>query len=285
MATTVKTNHAAASWYSSVCVSPPPSTAALVLAGGKGSRLKASSHEELRRTPKVLVPIKGADGAVPMLGHALDGLADAGIRRVAVLTSEDPDAGGAAIEQYVLGRFMRTFDLALFRESRPLGTAGAVFAALRQFEAAAAVVVPADTLFPFSLIPAAISAHMTADTPVTWVLTTEPGDHAQNAGRVLIDPSTSRVVHALEGVEEDPPAHLLHTLRPATSTGVVVVRPAAFCDLFAQFAERQAQPCPADLYRHFIPWLISRGVPSGAFDIQKQSPDLGTAERLFAFGR
>ena len=62
-------------------------------------------------------------------------------------------------------------------------------------------------------------------------------------------------------------------------------RPAEFCGLFEQYAERLTEPSATDLYRQFVPWLISRGRPVGAFDIQQAAPDLGTPERLRHFGR
>ncbi|MGC5364664.1 NTP transferase domain-containing protein [Streptomyces sp. DT24] len=281
----MKTNVDVSSWFSSVQVSLPPSAVALVLAGGKGSRLKAAADPELRGTPKVLVPIKRPGGTTTMLGHALNELAGTGFRRVSLLTSSDPEAGGPAVEAYAQAQFGSTFELHIYREGYPLGTAGAAFAALRHLESEVAVIIPADTLFPFSLLPSAVASHHADGSAVTWVVTTSPGLHAQNTGRILLDATAPRIRHALEGVDAVPPADVRHRLRGATSAGVVIVRPGEFCELFEQYARRLAEPCATDLYREFIPWMVSRAVPVGAFDIGQAAPDLGTPDRLRAFGR
>ncbi|MFE4515577.1 NDP-sugar synthase [Kitasatospora sp. NPDC056783] len=280
------TDTRAADWYTSTLVSLPARSVALVLAGGKGSRLRTTADPELYGTPKVLVPIDAPTGRAPMLGHALTRLAAAGFRRIAVLTSTDPASGAEAVETYALTHSARQVELTIHREDHPLGTAGAVYAALAHLsDTPAAVVLPADTLFPFTLLPSAVAAHPSRSAAVTWTVTTVPGQGAQNAGRLFLDPEGEFVVHALEGVDATLPAGSRQGLRQATSTGAVILAPAGFRALFEEYARRLVHPAEADLYRQFMPWAISQGHPVGAYDIRTPAPDLGTPDRLAAFGR
>jgi NDP-mannose synthase len=93
-------------------------TVALVMAGGRGERLRASGSV----TPKPLVPIRG----VPLLEHNLLRLLCSGLRRVVVaVPSHTPE-----IAQFVRTRGQSLADtfgcnLRLFEETRPLGNIGA----------------------------------------------------------------------------------------------------------------------------------------------------------------
>ncbi|MFJ2188997.1 NDP-sugar synthase [Kitasatospora sp. NPDC087861] len=273
-------------YYTSTLVSLPAHTVALVLAGGKGSRLRAAADPELQATPKVLVPIDTPTGRTPMLGHALAQLTAIGLRRIAVLTSTDPATGAEAVETYALTCSARQVELTVHREDHPLGTAGAAYAALHHLaDAPAAVVLPADTLFPFTLLPSAVATHRSRPAAVTWTVTTAPGQGAQNAGRLFLDPDGAFVVHALEGIDATLPADNRQGLRQATSTGAVILTPTPFRALFEEYARRLAHPGEADLYRQFMPWAISQGHPVGAYDIRTPAPDLGTPDRLATFGR
>ncbi|GHF82731.1 hypothetical protein GCM10018790_70570 [Kitasatospora xanthocidica] len=275
-----------ADWYTSTLVSLPARAVALVLAGGKGSRLRACDDPELHRTPKVLVPIDTPTGRTPMLGHALTQLTAVGFRHIAVLTSTDPASGAQDVETYALTHSARQAELTIHREDHPLGTAGAAYAALAHLpDTSIAVVLPADTLFPTALLPAAVATHRSRQAVVTWTVTTAPGRCAQNAGRLFLDPGCRFVVHALEGVDVTLPTGSRQGLRQATSTGAVILTPGPFRALFEEYVQRQTQPDEADLYRQFMPWVISQGHPVSAHDIRTAAPDLGTPDRLAAFGR
>lgn len=273
-------------WYTSTLISLPARATALVLAGGKGSRLRASGDPELDCTPKVLVPIDTPAGRLPMLGHTLTQLAAAGFRRIAVLTSTDRASGAEAVETYALTHSAAQVELTIHREDHPLGTAGAAYAALSHLpDTPAAVVLPADTLFPTAALPPAIAAHNAHSATVTWTVTTAPGRAAQNAGRLFLDPDGEHIVHALEGVSATLPAESRKGLRQATSAGAVILTPGPFRAMFEEYAQRQTQPAEADLYRQLMPWAISQGHRIGAYDIRTAAPDLGTPDRLAVFGR
>ena len=87
--------------------------AALIMAGGKGSRL----GRRTRTTPKPLLPV----GGKPILDHILHKLEAAGVRRVWIAVHHLADR----IEDFVGARTSKA-DIGLIRESQPLGTAGAL---------------------------------------------------------------------------------------------------------------------------------------------------------------
>ncbi|WP_031064701.1 nucleotidyltransferase family protein [Streptomyces sp. NRRL WC-3742] len=273
-------------YYTSTLIRLPERAVALVLAGGRGTRLRAAHDPELRSTPKVLVPIDTTNGPMPMLGHALTQLIAIGVRRIAVLTSSDPATGAQDVEAYAHTHCARQVELTIHREHQPLGTAGAAYAALANLpDTPLAVLLPADTLIPVALLPAAVAAHRARPAAVTWTVTTSPGPGAQNTGRLFLSPGGEQVVHALEGVNATLPAGTRQNLRQATSAGAVIITPGRFCALFEEYAQRLAGPGEADLYRQFMPWAISQGHTVGAYDLRAPAPDLGTPERLAAFGR
>jgi len=87
--------------------------AAVVLAGGKGTRLQAV----VRDRPKPLAPVAGR----PFVAYLLDQLADAEIRRAVLST-------GYLAEQFeeAIGRKYREMEIVYAQEHEPLGTGGAI---------------------------------------------------------------------------------------------------------------------------------------------------------------
>ena len=87
--------------------------AAVVLAGGMGTRLRAVVADR----PKVLAPVAGR----PFLTYLLDQIAGAGIQRVVLST-------GHLAEQFasVIGDRYRNIQIVYAREEQPLGTGGAI---------------------------------------------------------------------------------------------------------------------------------------------------------------
>jgi len=90
---------------------------AVVLAGGLGTRLRPAVADR----PKVLAPVHGR----PWMMFLLDQLGDAGVRQVVLLTGFKADQ-----VQDALGDDYRGMRLEYSQENTPLGTAGAVRAAL-----------------------------------------------------------------------------------------------------------------------------------------------------------
>ena len=92
-------------------------TDVIILAGGKGTRLAPLTHT----TPKPLLPVNN----IPTLSRILRSLEKAGLRRATITVGYQKDA---IIKRY--GGIFRTIRLSYATEDKPLGTAGAVKAAV-----------------------------------------------------------------------------------------------------------------------------------------------------------
>jgi NDP-sugar pyrophosphorylase family protein len=271
-------------WYSSQAVLVPQMVDVLVLAGGRGSRLKRSEDRELRVRPKLLVDVNISGDEEPMLSMVVRGLSRYGFQYISLLTSEDRAAGGADIEAFALEFLAQDSAIRIFREPYTLGTAGAVYAASRYTQSPVAVVVPGDTLFPYNALLRGLQSYQSTSSDLMWFVTTNPGPSAQNAGRLLIDESSGLLVASYEGnrmeiVEPQRP------LRRVTSAGSVIINTAAYAKWFESYVTSLERPTPIDLHRVFIPWLLFAGHAVNVFDIEVPAPDLGTPGRLHQFGR
>lgn len=215
-----------------------------------------------------------------MIGVALAQLSALGYRDVHLLTGGHPEATGDLIEAYAASDFV-SLDLTVNREDSPLGTAGAIYNALPHIPAHSLVAIPGDTIFPFGVLDRALTEHCARGSRLTWLVTTRPGPNAQNAGAVVVDPATRRVILSREGGSVD--AHrMMPGFQNVTSTGMVIFERSFFARQFERFAsglERSA----VDLYRDLLPWVIQEGHEVLFFDIRAPSPDLGTHDRLMAF--
>jgi NDP-sugar pyrophosphorylase family protein len=106
---------------------------ALVLAGGQGTRLRAVLPDR----PKPLAEVARR----PFLSYVLDSFAAAGIRRVTLCTGYRAEMVEAAF-----GRRYGPMSLSYSVETRPLGTAGAVLAALPGLRSPTILVANGDSL-------------------------------------------------------------------------------------------------------------------------------------------
>ncbi|MBU0569251.1 NTP transferase domain-containing protein [Patescibacteria group bacterium] len=255
-----------------------------ILAGGKGTRLKRTDDPELLSKPKPLVTVQSNVGELPMLDYVILNLEQNGFNNLTFLTSDDPEAQGNDIEHYVsecYGRLNPSFS----REKSPLGTAGAAFLAMQNRFTETSVITPADTFFPFEMLPLALDTHIANKNQITWLVTTEPGEGAQNTGRILVEGNSGVIYQSLEGSDIDSSTICLDGFVPSTSVGVVVTDRKFYVDKYNEYIAESTPNGPVDLYRNFIPWLIENGTAVHTFDIKKPAPDLGTPERLFKFGR
>ena len=119
-----------------------PCTEAIVLAGGRGTRLAGVVDDR----PKPLAMVAGR----PFLAWQLDHLVDQGVRRILLSV-------GYRAEQVVacMGNAHRQAAIEYVREDVPLGTGGAVRAALARIDGDGAIVLNGDTLAPF--VPARLA--------------------------------------------------------------------------------------------------------------------------------
>jgi D-glycero-alpha-D-manno-heptose 1-phosphate guanylyltransferase len=111
---------------------------AIILAGGKGTRLKAVVHQ----VPKPMAPI----GNQPFLQFQLDYLIEQGVKKVVL-------AVGYKFEQIqaYFGANYRSLEIEYSIESTPLGTGGAIKLALEKIQGDCVYILNGDTYFPISL--------------------------------------------------------------------------------------------------------------------------------------
>ncbi len=112
----------------------PDRTAAIVLVGGQGSRLRPLTVS----TPKPMLPTAG----VPFLAHLLSRIAAAGIRRVVLGTAYRAEV----FEAYLGDGSALGLDLVCREESEPLGTGGGIRHAAQGLEHPEIVVFNGDIL-------------------------------------------------------------------------------------------------------------------------------------------
>lgn len=250
----------------------------LLLAGGKGSRLKQGGVIGL---PKPLVSIQIGGHIVPMIENAIGGIST-GIRsNLVILISLDPDSQSDMVEEYVR-RTHPCGRISFSVEDKPLGTAGAANKALVVRDSSIGIISPTDILFPFHILGSIVAEHKQKKANITWAVTSQPGEGAQNTGKILTD-KQGRVIYDLEaGNLELPNGN--DGLNNMTSVGVVVVNREHFTGHFSQHFNYGGSRV-VDLYRQFIPKLLEIGERVDTFDIKQPAQDLGTIDRLNRYGR
>jgi NDP-sugar pyrophosphorylase family protein len=111
---------------------------AAILAGGLGTRLRPALVDR----PKVLAPVAGR----PFLTYLLDMLRAASVRRVVLLTGYK----GEQVET-ALGRYYQGVTLVYSAEPSPLGTGGALRAALPHLDTSRVVLLNGDSYYAMDL--------------------------------------------------------------------------------------------------------------------------------------
>jgi D-glycero-alpha-D-manno-heptose 1-phosphate guanylyltransferase len=147
---------------------------AVVLAGGLGTRLRAAVPD----LPKPMAPVAGR----PFLAWVLDHLARQGVRRAVLAVG----FRHGAIQEYFgdhFGNRHGPIRLTYSVEPRPLGTGGALRAALTRCATDPVLVVNGDTLFEIDLEPL-LACHRAAGRSLTMALCLAP-DTARY-GRVAV---------------------------------------------------------------------------------------------------
>jgi D-glycero-alpha-D-manno-heptose 1-phosphate guanylyltransferase len=143
---------------------------AVVLAGGQGTRLRSV----LADVPKVIAPVRGR----PFLVWLLDRLAAAGLRRAVISTGYRAEQVEAAV-----GRNCGPLELVYSPESSPLGTAGALRAALPHLTGQRTLVMNGDSYWRADL-GALVQFHQTHAAAATLLLAHLPD--TGRYGRVLL---------------------------------------------------------------------------------------------------
>jgi NDP-sugar pyrophosphorylase family protein len=145
---------------------------AAVLAGGLGTRLRPAVADR----PKVLAAVAGR----PFLAYLLDALAAVGVRKTVLLTGYRSEQVSSA-----LGERHGEMELFYSEEPSPLGTGGALRAALPHFDSESILLLNGDTYFGMDL--AAFAAfHRRRHADVSLALTAV--DDAGRFGKVVVAP-------------------------------------------------------------------------------------------------
>jgi NDP-sugar pyrophosphorylase family protein len=137
---------------------------ALVLAGGLGTRLRPAVGD----MPKVLAPIHGR----PYMHYLLEPLAAAGVCRVVLCTGYRAD-----LVEATMGSTFAGMELRYSRETTPLGTAGALRAALAHADGPVLLALNGDSFCRVDF-PLFLHEHEQSGAAISIVLT-----HVDDAGR------------------------------------------------------------------------------------------------------
>ncbi|MGA2349384.1 MAG: HAD-IIIA family hydrolase [Terracidiphilus sp.] len=224
---------------------------AVILAGGKGSRLASLS----KGLPKALVPVDGK----PLLEHQLELLARHGVEQVTVLCG----FGAAAIHDFCGDGSRWGLHLQCIDETAPLGTAGAVIAALDQLPDEF-LVIYADTMMDVDLTRF-YAAHTASGADATLFL--HPNDHPHDSDLVESD-EQGRVtaIHA--------PPHPEGAQLPNQVNAALYVLKASALSGFS------VPDAPLDFARHVFPRLLQENHHVHGYRSPEYIKDAGTPERL-----
>ena len=220
-------------------------TTALVLAGGLGTRLR----EVVSDRPKVLAEVAGQ----PFLSHLLEHIARSGVRQVVLCTGHLGDQ----VEAEFGDRYGR-LELSYSREQDPLGTGGAVAAAMPMVRTPHVVVLNGD-----SYCDADLGRYLgwCRGIEATAALLAIEVDDVSRYGRVDVD-----ATHRLVGFAE----------KGATGPGTINAGVYYFCSDLARSLPRG----PLSLECDVLPRLMAEGVFAQA--VTGRFIDIGTPESLAA---
>jgi len=224
---------------------------AVILAGGKGTRLAARSNG----LPKALVPICGR----PLLEYQFELLARHDIRRATLLCG----FGAEAVRAFCGNGSRWGLELTCIDEAAPLGTAGAVIAALDRLPGEF-VVLYGDTMVNVDLLRFC-AAHRDSGAQATLLL--HPNDHPWDSDLVETD-ELGRVT-AIHGYPHPAGAVLPNRVNAA----LYVMKHSAL----AGFA---VPTVPLDFAKHLFPQMLARGIHLNGYRSPEYIKDAGTPERL-----
>jgi histidinol-phosphate phosphatase family protein len=224
---------------------------AVILAGGKGSRLATRSNG----LPKPLVPVNGK----PMLEHQLELMARHGVEQVTVLCGY----GAALIHEFCGDGSRWGLQLQCLDETLPLGTAGAVIAALDQLPDEF-LVTYGDTVLNVDL-PRFHAAHVASGAACTLFL--HPNDHPHDSD--LVESDENGRVLAIHGCP-----HPEGVALPNQVNAALYVLKASALRGFA-IPEK-----PLDFAKHVFPQLLQQNVHLHGYRSPEYIKDAGTPERL-----
>jgi D,D-heptose 1,7-bisphosphate phosphatase len=225
-------------------------TQAVILAGGKGTRLA----ERLNGRPKPLIDVNGA----PLLQRQLATLAEHGVSEAVVLVNHAADQIAAFFAAHAPPCRVQLID-----DGSPRGTAGAVLAALDSFDDCF-LVVYGDTLFEID-VSHMLAARAAASADATLLL--HPNDHPADSDLVELD-SGGRI-RAFHPYPHPPGADLRNLVNAAF---YVVERRA--------LRPWREFPAPCDFAKDLFPAMLAAGARLEGYVSYEYIKDIGTPTRL-----
>lgn len=223
---------------------------AVILAGGKGSRLRDRGGG----LPKPLVPVAGR----PILDWQFDLLVRAGIGSVAVLVSHGADQ----IRDHVAAR--RDLEITLIDDGTPRGTAGAVLAALDHLDDEF-LVIYGDTVLDVDL-ERFYAWHAARPDGVASLLV-HPNDHPADSDLVELD-------------ENDRVTAFLPYPRPSQINARNLVNAALYWVRKRGLAAWSDILTPMDFGRDLFPQMLTKGERLYGYRSAEYIKDAGTPARL-----
>ena len=149
----------------------------IILAGGKGTRLKSIISD----IPKPMAPI----GSTPFLDFLIQSLKKQSIKKIVLSTGYKSEI----IEQY-FGNGDQEINISYYREKEPLGTGGAIKAAISLIDSDLVLILNGDTFFNVD-IQSLLAFHSQKDADITITMrSVEKVDrygamHVDDEGRVI----------------------------------------------------------------------------------------------------
>lgn len=230
---------------------------AVILAGGKGTRLRA----RLGDLPKPLVSVCG----VPLLERQIITLRDQGYGDVILLVNHRADR----IVEYCRSRDDFGIRLRVVDDGEPRGTAGALIAVLDDL-APEFLVVYGDTLFDVHLARFEAFHREVSDAAATLFL--HPNDHPFDSDLVELD--DAGFVTAFHPVPHPNGAYLQN-----------LVNAALYLMRRDHLATHRDLPVPSDIARDLFPRMLAAGTKLRGYISPEYIKDAGTPERLDAVCR
>jgi len=224
---------------------------AVILAGGKGSRLAARTNG----LPKPLVAVNGK----PLLAYQLELLARHGVKQVKLLCGYGADQ----IEAFCGDGSAWGLKLNCIREPHALGTAGAVIAALKQLPEEFFVLY-GDTMVNVDL-GRMFGAH--ADSGAEATLFLHPNEHPEDSD--LVETDEHGRIKAIYGCP-----HPEGALLPNQVNAALYVLKRSALDGFA------VPESPLDFGKHVFPRMLTEGVHLNGYRSPEYIKDAGTPARL-----
>jgi histidinol-phosphate phosphatase family protein len=224
---------------------------AVILAGGKGTRLAERSHG----LPKPLVAVNGR----PLLEYQLELLARHGVEGVTVLCGYGADA----IRSFCGDGARWGLRLRCVDEARPLGTAGAVISSLQELPEKF-LVLYGDTMVNVDLARF-YAAHEEACAAAT--LFVHPNDHPNDSD--LVETDRAGNIIAFHPYPHPPDAYLPNQVNAA----LYVLNAKALQGI-------DITDGPLDFGKHVFPEMLRRGERLHVYRSPEYIKDAGTPERL-----